>query len=163
MIEVNEILQTMQMIHEQHFDIRTITMGISLLDCKRGVDAETAECVYEKVTKLAGNLVKVGSELESELGVPIVNKRISVTPVGMICGDDPMAIAIALDRAAKQVGVNFIGASARLCTRAPPARRNACWKPCPRCFKRRSDFAAALTWARPAAASTWTPFASWAM
>ena len=109
MIEVNEILQTMQMIHEQHFDIRTITMGISLLDCKRGVDAETAECVYEKVTKLAGNLVKVGSELESELGVPIVNKRISVTPVGMICGDDPMAIAIALDRAAKQVGVNFIG------------------------------------------------------
>ena len=109
MIEVNEILQTMQMIHEQHFDIRTITMGISLLDCKRGVDAETAECVYEKVTKLAGNLVKVGSELESELGVPIVNKRISVTPVGMICGDDPLAIAIALDRAAKQVGVNFIG------------------------------------------------------
>ena len=109
MIEVNEILQTMQMIHEQHFDIRTITMGISLLDCKRGVDAETAECVYEKVTKLAGNLVKVGSELESELGVPIVNKRISVSPVGMICGDDPMAIAIALDRAAKQVGVNFIG------------------------------------------------------
>ncbi len=109
MIEVNEILQTMQMIHEQHFDIRTITMGISLLDCKRGVDAETAECVYEKVTKLAGNLVKVGSELESELGVPIVNKRISVTPVGMICGDDPMAIAIALDRAAKQAGVNFIG------------------------------------------------------
>ena len=109
MIEVNEILQTMQMIHEQHFDIRTITMGISLLDCKRGVDAETAECVYEKVTKLAGNLVKVGSELESELGVPIVNKRISVTPVGMICGDDPMAIAMALDRAAKQVGVNFIG------------------------------------------------------
>ena len=109
MIEVNEILQTMQMIHEQHFDIRTITMGISLLDCKRGADAETAECVYEKVTKLAGNLVKVGSELESELGVPIVNKRISVTPVGMICGDDPMAIAMALDRAAKQVGVNFIG------------------------------------------------------
>ncbi|MEG2253448.1 MAG: DUF711 family protein, partial [Clostridia bacterium] len=81
MIEVNEILQTMQMIHEQHFDIRTITMGINLLDCRRGSDADTAECVYEKVTRMAGKLVSVGCELENELGVPIVNKRISVTPV----------------------------------------------------------------------------------
>lgn len=109
MIEVNEILQTMQMIHEQHFDIRTVTMGISLLDCKRGSDAETAECVYEKVARLAGSLVKVGGDLESELGVPIVNKRISVTPVSMISGSDPMAVAVALDEAAKAVGVNFIG------------------------------------------------------
>ena len=109
MIEVNEILQTMQMIREQHFDIRTITMGISLLDCKKNTDRETAEAVYEKVTVKAKNLVKVGCELESELGVPIVNKRISVTPVSMISGADPMPIAIALDKAAQEVGVNFIG------------------------------------------------------
>ncbi len=109
MIEVNEILQTMQMIREQHFDIRTITMGISLLDCKKNTDRETAEAVYEKVTSKAKNLVKVGCELESELGVPIVNKRISVTPVSMISGSDPMPIAIALDKAAQEVGVNFIG------------------------------------------------------
>ena len=109
MIEVNEILQTMQMIREQHFDIRTITMGISLLDCKKNTDRETAEAVYEKVTSKAKNLVKVGCELESELGVPIVNKRISVTPVSMISGADPMPIAIALDKAAQEVGVNFIG------------------------------------------------------
>jgi len=109
MIEVNEILQTMQMIREQHFDIRTITMGISLLDCKKNTDRETAEAVYEKVTSKARNLVKVGCELESELGVPIVNKRISVTPVSMISGSDPMPIAVALDKAAKEVGVNFIG------------------------------------------------------
>ncbi len=109
MIEVNEILQTMQMIREQHFDIRTITMGISLLDCKKNTDRETAEAVYEKVTTKARNLVKVGCELESELGVPIVNKRISVTPVSMISGSDPMPIAVALDKAAKEVGVNFIG------------------------------------------------------
>ena len=109
MIEVNEILQTMQMIREQHFDIRTITMGISLLDCKKNTDRETAEAVYEKVTSKAKNLVKVGCELESELGVPIVNKRISVTPVSMISGNDPMQIAVALDKAAKDVGVNFIG------------------------------------------------------
>ena len=73
MIEVNEILQTMQMIREQHFDIRTITMGISLLDCKKNTDRETAEAVYEKVTSKARHLVRVGCELESELGVPIVN------------------------------------------------------------------------------------------
>jgi len=109
MIEVNEILQTMQMIREQHFDIRTITMGISLLDCKKNTDRETAEAVYEKVTSKAKNLVKVGNELESELGVPIVNKRISVTPVSMISGSDPMTIAVALDKAAQEVGVNFIG------------------------------------------------------
>ena len=109
MIETNEILQTMQMVHEQHFDIRTITMGISLLDCRRNTDRETAEAVYEKVTRLARNLVRVGCELESELGVPIVNKRISVTPVSMISGSDPAVIAVALDKAAAQVGVNFIG------------------------------------------------------
>lgn len=109
MIETSEILQTMQMIHEQHFDIRTITMGINLLDCRRNTDAETAECVYEKITRVAKNLVKVGTELESELGVPIVNKRISVTPISLISGNDPMIIAVALDKAAKQVGVNFIG------------------------------------------------------
>ena len=109
MIEVNEILQTMQMIREQHVDIRTITMGISLLSCKKNTDRETAEAVYEKVTHLAKNLVKVGNQLESELGVPIVNKRISVTPVSMISGNDPMPIAVALDKAAQEVGVNFIG------------------------------------------------------
>ncbi|MBR5546492.1 MAG: PFL family protein [Clostridia bacterium] len=108
-MEVNEILQTMQMIREQHFDIRTITMGISLLNCKKNTDRETAEAVYEKVTSKAKNLVRVGCELESELGVPIVNKRISVTPVSMISGNDPLPIAIALDKAAQEVGVNFIG------------------------------------------------------
>ena len=109
MIEVSEILQTIRMVSEQHFDIRTITMGISLLDCKKNTDRETAQAVYDKVTRAARDLVRVGGELESELGVPIVNKRVSVTPVGMICGDDPVAIAVALDEAAGAVGVNFIG------------------------------------------------------
>ena len=109
MIDANEILQTILMIQEQHFDIRTITMGINLLDCRKNTDAETAECVYEKITRLAKNLVKVGQDLESELGVPIVNKRLSVTPASMITGSDPMKIAIALDRAARDVGVNLIG------------------------------------------------------
>ncbi|MDD3212669.1 MAG: PFL family protein, partial [Eubacteriales bacterium] len=109
MIEANEILQTIHMIQEQHFDIRTITMGINLLDCRRNTDSETAECVYEKITKMAGNLVRTGCDLESELGIPIVNKRISVTPVSMISGSNPAIIATALDKAAGDVGVNLIG------------------------------------------------------
>ncbi|MCE5343983.1 MAG: PFL family protein [Eubacteriales bacterium] len=109
MLESSEILQTIHMIQEQHFDIRTITMGINLLDCRRNNDAETAECVYAKILRMAGNLVQVGCDLESELGVPIVNKRLSVTPISMISGSDPLIIAIALDKAAGDVGVNLIG------------------------------------------------------
>ena len=109
MLEVNEILQTIHMIQEQHFDIRTITMGINLLDCRGNTDAETAERVYGKIRRTAGNLVRVGCDLESELGVPIVNKRLSVTPVSMISGSDPARIAVALDNAAGDVGVNLIG------------------------------------------------------
>ena len=109
MIDVSDILQTMQMIHEQHFDIRTITMGINLLDCRRDTDEGTAERVYEKILRCAGRLVAVGGELENELGVPIVNKRVSVTPVSMICGAHPEKIAKALDDAAAEIGVNLIG------------------------------------------------------
>jgi len=109
MLEANEILQTIHMIQEQHFDIRTITMGINLLDCKKNTDAETADCVYAKIRKLAGQLVAVGRDLESELGVPIVNKRLSVTPVSMISTTHPEIIAVALDNAAGDVGVNLIG------------------------------------------------------
>ncbi len=109
MLDANEILQTIHMIQEQHFDIRTITMGINLLDCRGNTDAETAERVYAKIRRMAGNLVRIGCDLESELGIPIVNKRLSVTPVSMISGSDPMRIAIALDNAAGDVGVNLIG------------------------------------------------------
>ena len=80
MIEVSEILQTIRMVSEQHFDIRTITMGISLLDCKKNTDRETAQAVYDKVTRVARDLVRVGGELESELGVPLfVRNRGGVT------------------------------------------------------------------------------------
>ena len=109
MIEAYEILQTMQMIHQQHFDIRTVTMGINLLDCRRSDDRQTAQAALDKIRRRAERLVSVGDALESELGVPIVNKRISVTPVGLLCSDDPACIAWALDRAAQEVGVNFIG------------------------------------------------------
>ena len=109
MIGVKEIQQTMKMIHEQHFDIRTITMGINLLDCIKGEDQATADAVYEKVCQKARNLVPVGEVLEKELGIPIVNKRVSVTPVAMLSCKNPLLVAKALDKAAQEIGVNFIG------------------------------------------------------
>jgi len=109
MIETREILQTMHMIQQENFDIRTITLGINLLDCSDRDAKRCAERVYAKICRTACNLVKTGEEIETELGIPIVNKRISVTPVSLICQDDPRPIALALDRAAAEVGVNFLG------------------------------------------------------
>ncbi len=113
MINRNEILQTIEMIDQQHLDIRTVTMGISLLDCAHS-DARTS-CVkiYDKICRLAGNLVKTAADIEAEFGIPIVNKRISVTPISIVaaCSDtnDYVPFALALDRAAKAVGVDFLG------------------------------------------------------
>ena len=109
MIETGEILQTMQMIQEQNFDIRTITLGINLLDCSHPVAEACAARVYDKICQTAKDLVKTGEAIERELGIPIVNKRISVTPISLICQGDPRPIARALDRAAKEMGVNFLG------------------------------------------------------
>ena len=109
MIETGEILQTMQMIQEQNFDIRTITLGINLLDCSHPVAEACAARVYDKICQTAKDLVKTGENIERELGIPIVNKRISVTPISLICQGDPRPIARALDRAAKEMGVNFLG------------------------------------------------------
>ena len=109
MIETGEILQTMQMIQEQNFDIRTITLGINLLDCSHPVAEACAARVYDKICQTAKDLVKTGEAIERELCIPIVNKRISVTPISLICQGDPRPIARALDRAAKEMGVNFLG------------------------------------------------------
>ena len=111
MITTSEILQTLQMIDHQKLDVRTITMGISLFSCVS--DDENALCtrIYDLITRRAENLVKVGRAIESEFGVPIVNKRISVTPVALVTGaiKNPVRVARALDRAAKETGVDFIG------------------------------------------------------
>ncbi|MCL2838338.1 MAG: PFL family protein [Oscillospiraceae bacterium] len=113
MINTNEILQTIKMLREEHLDIRTVTMGISLLDCARGNVKDTAEAVYDKITRYAKDLVSSGEAIEAKYGIPIINKRISVTPVSLIGGkyssDDYVLLAQALQRAAETVGVNFIG------------------------------------------------------
>ncbi len=113
MYNIQEVLETTSMITKQNLDVRTITMGISLLDCCDEDVHVTAEKIYQKITTKAKDLVKVGCELEAELGVPIINKRISVTPisiVGAACKTNSyVPLAQAMDRAAKAVGVNFIG------------------------------------------------------
>lgn len=113
MITRNEILETNNMISEMNLDVRTITMGISLLDCADADIDKFNEKVYHKITTRAKDLVKVGNELEKEYGIPVVNKRISVTPIAIAAAgcktDSYVSIAKTLDKAAKAVGVNFIG------------------------------------------------------
>lgn len=115
MININEVYETNNMIDKDNLDVRTITMGISLLDC---IDSDLEKCrekVYNKITGLAGGLVAVGQEIERKYGIPVVNKRISVTPASIIGAaacrrpGDYVKLAKTLDDAAKQVGVNFIG------------------------------------------------------
>ena len=113
MLNQKDILQTQDMIDKRHLDIRTITMGISLLDCADNDVNVCARKIYDKITRKAENLVKVGQDIEWEFGIPIVNKRISVTPISLVgaaCRDESyVPLAIPMDRAAKEVGVNFIG------------------------------------------------------
>ncbi len=112
MLNLNDILETINMIRQENLDIRTITMGISLLDCADSDIDVSCEKVYNKIVRCAGNLVKTGEDIEAEYGIPIINKRISVTPISMlvaVSGGDPVKYAHALQRAADTVGVNFIG------------------------------------------------------
>lgn len=112
-MNTNNILETIKMIEEEKLDIRTITMGISLLDCIDTDGDKAREKIYNKIMRCAKDLVKVGNEIEAEFGIPIVNKRISVTPISLIAGatdeENYVKFAEVLDKAANDLGVNFIG------------------------------------------------------
>ena len=115
MINLYEVAETNKMIEKENLDVRTITLGISLLDCIDS-DLDTLnKKIYDKITRVAKDLVPVGEQIEKEFGIPIVNKRISVTPIALVGGAackspaDFATIADTLDRAAKAVGVNLIG------------------------------------------------------
>ena len=113
MLNSKDILSTIRMIDQQHLDVRTITMGISLLDCCDPDPDAACRKIYDKIATSAQHLVRTGQDIETEFGIPIVNKRISVTPMALVAGasrtDDYLPFAQAMDRAAKAVGVNFIG------------------------------------------------------
>ncbi len=112
MLNTDNILETITMIDEEDLDVRTITMGISLVDCCDSDIDKSCEKVYRKITTVAKDLVKVGEQIEKEYGIPIINKRISVTPIAIlvgVSGGDPVKYAHTLEKAAQSVGVNFIG------------------------------------------------------
>ena len=112
MLNRKEILETINMVEKEHFDVRTITMGISLLSCIRDSARETATLCYDKICKKAQNIVAVANELSEEYGIPIINKRVSITPASMLTASFPgeeVVLAKALDRAAKEIGVDFLG------------------------------------------------------
>ena len=119
MINTADILETINMIRQENLDIRTITMGISLFDCVSDDEKKLCDNIYDKITKRAERLVSVGQEIEKKYGIPIVNKRVSVTPVSLIGGrhgsDTYVRIAETLDRAADTLGINFIGGFSALC------------------------------------------------
>ena len=112
-LNTGDIMETIEMLTNENLDVRTVTMGISLLDCIDPDGKKACEKIYNKITSRAKNLVPVVDAIAKEYGIPIVNKRISVTPISMLLGAapdaDPVDYAKALDAAAKAVGVNFIG------------------------------------------------------
>lgn len=112
MINTKDILETIRMIDDENLDIRTITMGLSLLDCADSDIHRSTEKMYDKITRRAEHLVATGEEIERTYGIPIINKRISVTPIALLAavsGGDPVAYAKSLEKASQAVGVNFIG------------------------------------------------------
>lgn len=108
-----EVFETVDMIHNEKLDIRTITMGISLFDCADENPKRACEKIYDKITKCAKDLVKTGEDIENTFGIPIVNKRVSVTPISLVAAasktDNYLMFAEALDKAARTIGINFIG------------------------------------------------------
>ena len=115
MINLYEVTETNKMISEENLDVRTITLGISLLDCIDSDLQRLNEKIYRKIYDAARDLVKTGEEISREFGIPIVNKRISVTPIALVggaacsCVEDFASVARTLDRVVAEVGVNFIG------------------------------------------------------
>ena len=113
MFNGNEIMETINMIAQENLDIRTITMGISLRDCASDSYKTSCTKIYDKISRYAQNLVKTGEDIERDFGIPIINKRISITPMAMVAessdADNYAVFARAMDDAAKNVGVNFIG------------------------------------------------------
>lgn len=147
MINLNDILETINMIKQDNLDIRTITMGISLLDCADSDIDVSCEKVYNKIVRLAKDLVKVGCDIEAEYGIPIINKRISVTPIAMlvaVSGGDPVKYAKALQRAADTVGVNFIGGYSALVQKGFSAGDKELIKSIPRALSETSNICSSV-------------------
>ena len=123
MLNTNDILETIKMIQEENLDIRTITMGISLLDCMDSDIHASCDKIYEKMMRLAQNHVKTGEMIEKRYGIPIINKRLSVTPIAFLAAaskGDPVLYAKTLEKVADGTGVNFVGGYSALVEKVFP-------------------------------------------
>lgn len=162
MINMIEATETIKMITQENLDVRTITLGISLLDCIDSDLDKLNENIYKKITATAKDLVTVGQAIEREYGIPIVNKRISVTPIGLIGGsacktpEDYVTIAQTLDKAAKEVGVNFIGGFSALVSKGMTRSDELLLRAIPGPSPPRTGSAAPSMWVPPNAESIWT-------
>ena len=138
MLTDKEILETMGMVSSQHLDVRCITMGISLFDCITEDAAKTATKVYDKITSYAKDLVSVGDKIATMYGVPVVNKRVSVTPISLIgaASGGYLQLAEAMDRAAAETGIDFIGGYTALVQKGATARENAFLETIPEALSR---------------------------
>jgi uncharacterized protein (UPF0210 family) len=140
MLNQKDILSTIEMIDQQHLDIRTITMGISLLSCADPDAARACGKIYDKISRSAENLVRTGEDIEREFGIPIVHKRISVTPMALVAAasetEDLVPFALALDRAAQNCGVNFIGGYSALVQKGMTAADEALIRSIPEALAR---------------------------
>ena len=131
-----EIAETLAMVSKQNLDIRTITLGLNLRSCVDSDIDRLAAKVYDRMTTAAEHLVPTAEQLEREFGIPIVNKRISVTPIAEVCAavtaNESSPVAVAMDRAGKEVGVDFVlAASPPSCKKAFPPRTTSSWIPSP--------------------------------
>ena len=139
-----DVIETIEMIEKEHLDIRTVTMGISLLPCIRASAKDTAQAVYDLVCRKAEKLVPTANALSAEYGIPIVNKRVSVTPVSLITAAFPgesAKVGEALDRAAAQLGIDFLGGYSALVHKGTADYEQAFCTPFPRCSPIRSGCA----------------------
>ena len=138
MLTDKEILETMGMVSSQHLDVRCITMGISLFDCISEDAARTATKVYDKITSYAKDLVSVGDKIATMYGVPVVNKRVSVTPISLVgaASGGYLELALALDRAAAETGIDFIGGYTALVQKGATAKENAFLETIPEALSR---------------------------
>lgn len=147
MLETKDILETIHMIQDQNLDVRTITMGISLLDCAGSDTDVVADKVYDKICRYAKDLVSTGEAIERQYGIPIINKRISITPISLLmasCGGDPVKLALALQRAADTVGVNFIGGYSALVQKGFAPGDEALIRSIPEALSRTSNICASV-------------------
>lgn len=165
MINMYEVSETNKMIEHENLDVRTITLGISLLDCIDSNLEELNRKIYDKITTVAAKLVSTGSDIEKEFGIPIVNKRISITPIALVGGaackspEDFVTIARTLDRAAKEVGVNFIGGYSALVSKAMTKSDENLIRSIPRHWLRRRESAVPSMWDLRRRGSIWMPCA----